>query len=63
MPAAKAGSLEGLAAHHEVPFARLGETGDPRMVFDDLFEATVEECRRVHESAIPALMSRRAAAG
>jgi phosphoribosylformylglycinamidine synthase len=61
VPAPKARSLEALAAHHQVPVARLGETGGPRMVFDDLFEATVAECRRVHETAIPALMSRRPA--
>jgi hypothetical protein len=32
------------------------------MVFDDLFEITVAEARDVYESAIPALMSLRAAA-
>jgi phosphoribosylformylglycinamidine synthase subunit PurL len=60
---AKAASFEALAAHHEVPFARLGETGGPRMVFDDLFEVSVAECREVHEATIPGLMSLRAATG
>ena len=60
---AKAGSFEALAAHHEVPFARLGEAGGPRMVFDDLFEVSVAECREVHEATIPGLMSLRAATG
>jgi phosphoribosylformylglycinamidine synthase II len=56
-------ALEALAATHQVPFARLGDTGGPRMVFDDLFEATVDDCRQVHEATIPNLMSLRAAAG
>jgi phosphoribosylformylglycinamidine synthase subunit PurL len=60
---AKATTFEALAAHHEVPFAMLGETGGPRMVFDDLFEATVAECRDVHEGTIPRLMDLLAAAG
>ena len=60
---AKAGPFEALAAHHQVPVARLGETGGPRMVFDDLFEATVADCRRAHEAAIPGFITRRAAAG
>jgi phosphoribosylformylglycinamidine synthase subunit PurL len=60
---ARCDALEALAGSHEVPFARLGETGGPRMVFDDLFEVTVDECRRVHEATIPNLMSLRAAAG
>jgi phosphoribosylformylglycinamidine synthase subunit PurL len=52
----KAESLEGLAAEHQVPIARLGETGGPGMVFDTLFEMPVEEARRVYESAIPSLL-------
>jgi phosphoribosylformylglycinamidine synthase II len=63
VPLAKAASFEALAADHEVPFARLGETGGPRMVFGDLFEVTVAECREVHEATIPGLMSLRAATG
>jgi phosphoribosylformylglycinamidine synthase subunit PurL len=60
---ARVEALEALARRHEVPFARLGETGGPRMVFDDLFEVAVAEAREVHESAIPTLMAARAAAG
>jgi len=52
----KAAALEDLAREREVPFARLGETGGPRMVFDTLFEITVEQARRVSESAIPELL-------
>jgi phosphoribosylformylglycinamidine synthase len=52
----RAGELEELAAAHHVPFARLGETGGPRMVFDSLFEATVAEARAAYEDAIPRLM-------
>jgi phosphoribosylformylglycinamidine synthase II len=60
---ARAEAFEALAAQHQVPFARLGETGGPRMVFDDLFEVAVGEGRDVHEAAIPSLMSLRVAAG
>jgi phosphoribosylformylglycinamidine synthase II len=56
-------SFESLATEQQVPFARLGETGGPRMVFDDLLELSVAECRDVHEATIPSLMSLRAAAG
>jgi len=52
----KAAAVEDLAREHQVPFARLGETGGPRMVFDTLFEFTVEEARRAYESAIPSLL-------
>jgi phosphoribosylformylglycinamidine synthase II len=45
-----------LAAEHGVPLARFGETGGPRVVFDGLFEATVDELRATYESAIPRLM-------
>jgi phosphoribosylformylglycinamidine synthase len=51
-------AFEALAARHEVPFARLGETGGAVMAFDGLFELPVEEARNVYESAIPALMRR-----
>jgi phosphoribosylformylglycinamidine synthase len=57
----KAEQLEQLAGGHAVPFARLGETGGPRMVFDTLFEITVEEARDLHESAIPRLLEPSAA--
>ncbi|MFN2545307.1 MAG: phosphoribosylformylglycinamidine synthase subunit PurL [Actinomycetota bacterium] len=49
--------LEELAMARHVPFARLGETGGPRMVFDTLFEATVAEARDAYESAIPRLLA------
>jgi phosphoribosylformylglycinamidine (FGAM) synthase-like enzyme len=53
----RAEALEALAAAHEVPFARLGETGGPRMVFDDLLETTVDEARAAHEDALPRLLA------
>ncbi|MGZ8630858.1 MAG: phosphoribosylformylglycinamidine synthase subunit PurL [Actinomycetota bacterium] len=48
--------LAELASAHRVPLSRLGETGGPRVVFDGMFETTVEELRDVFESAIPRLM-------
>jgi phosphoribosylformylglycinamidine synthase len=48
--------LVALAADHGVPLARLGETGGPRVVFDGMFETSVDELREVFESAIPRLM-------
>jgi phosphoribosylformylglycinamidine synthase len=48
--------LGDLAAARGVPFATVGETGGPRVVFDGLFETTVDELRDVYESAIPRLM-------
>jgi phosphoribosylformylglycinamidine synthase II len=51
-----AGALEALCRDHHTPFARIGETGGPRMVFDTLFELTVNEARAVHEGAIPRLL-------
>jgi phosphoribosylformylglycinamidine synthase len=56
--AARAQELESLAAKHEVPFARLGETGGSVMKVDGLIELPLEEARNVYESAIPALMRR-----
>jgi phosphoribosylformylglycinamidine synthase II len=56
----RVGDLEDLAARLEVPMARLGETGGPRMVFGEEFEVTVAEARRVYESTIPALVLRAA---
>jgi phosphoribosylformylglycinamidine synthase subunit PurL len=55
----RAARFEDLAAALHVPFARLGETGGPRMVFDSLFELTVAEARAVHEGAIPRLLGER----
>jgi phosphoribosylformylglycinamidine synthase len=52
----KAEALESLAAGRDVPIARLGETGGPSMVFDTLFEISVEEAREAYESVIPALL-------
>jgi phosphoribosylformylglycinamidine synthase len=56
-------ALEAMAADHEVPFARLGETGGPRMVFAEAFELTVAEARETYESALPTLLSIRREAG
>jgi phosphoribosylformylglycinamidine synthase len=53
---ADAEALESLASRHHTPFARIGETGGPRMAFDDLFEVTVAEARAVHEDTIPRLL-------
>ena len=49
-------ALADLAGAHGVPFATIGETGGPRVVFDGLFEATVYELRDVYEGAIPRLL-------
>jgi phosphoribosylformylglycinamidine synthase len=54
---AKADAFESLAGELGVPSARLGETGGPRMVFDSLFETTVEEAAAVHEASIPKLLA------
>jgi phosphoribosylformylglycinamidine (FGAM) synthase-like enzyme len=48
--------LADLAADHRVPFALIGETGGPRVVFDGSFETTVHELRDVYERAIPRLL-------
>jgi phosphoribosylformylglycinamidine synthase II len=53
----KTEALETLARQHSVPCVRIGETGGPRMVFGDLFEATVEEARAAFEDAIPKLLA------
>jgi len=53
----KAVALEELAAAHGVPCSVLGETGGPRMVFDTVFEVTVEEARALYEDAIPRLLA------
>jgi phosphoribosylformylglycinamidine synthase II len=60
---AKAAAFEAAAAEHEVPFARLGESGGPRMVFGEAFELTVSDARHVYESALPDLLSIRQKAG
>jgi phosphoribosylformylglycinamidine synthase II len=53
----RAAELEDLAAELHVPFARLGETGGPRMVFDTRFEIEVDEARAAYEDAIPKLLA------
>jgi phosphoribosylformylglycinamidine synthase subunit PurL len=53
----RASAFEALAAEREVPFARLGEAGGPRMVFGDSFELPLAQAREVYESAILTLMS------
>jgi phosphoribosylformylglycinamidine synthase subunit PurL len=52
----RAEGLEDLATDRRVPFTRIGETGGPRMVFDTLFEVTVDDARAVYEGAIPGLL-------
>ncbi len=59
----KVEAFEALAGEHRAPFSRLGETGGPRMVFDDLFESTVADAREVYEDAIPRFLSARREAG
>jgi phosphoribosylformylglycinamidine (FGAM) synthase-like enzyme len=53
----RAGALEALATLHEIPIARLGETGGPRMVFDDLLETTVDDAGAAYEDALPRLLA------
>ena len=48
--------LADLAAARGVPFAAVGETGGPRVVFDGHFETTVHELRDIYEGAIPRLL-------
>ena len=57
VPPERASRFEDLAGALHVPFARMGETGGPRMVFDNLFELTVAEARAIHEDAIPRLLA------
>ena len=52
-----AAKLEVLASEHGVPFARIGETGGPRMVFDALFEVDLAEADDVYEGTIPRLLA------
>jgi len=49
-------SFEALADAHGVLAIRLGETGGPRLVFEGLFEATVDEVSDASDGAIPRLM-------
>ncbi len=48
--------LTALAADHGVPLSRIGETGGPRVLFDGLFDTTVDELREAYETAIPRLL-------
>jgi phosphoribosylformylglycinamidine synthase len=54
--AGRAAELEDLAASHRVPWALLGETGGPRLVFDHLADVTLEEARAAYRDAIPERM-------
>ena len=45
-----------LAGAHGVPPTRLGETGGPRAVIDEMLEATVDQLRESYEGALPALL-------
>jgi phosphoribosylformylglycinamidine synthase len=49
-------ALRELASAHGVVCTRLGETGGPRVVFDGLFESTVEHLRDAYEGALPGLL-------
>ena len=49
--------FETAASAHGVPFARVGETGGPRMVFDTWFEVAVEDARVVYEGTISRLLA------
>ncbi|MGZ4130213.1 MAG: AIR synthase-related protein, partial [Actinomycetota bacterium] len=49
--------LEELATALGVPFARIGETGGPRVVIDRVLDTTVDELTAVYEAALPALLA------
>jgi phosphoribosylformylglycinamidine synthase len=53
----RADRLEELASALRVPFARIGETGGPRVVVDGVVDTSVDELRTVYESVIPALLA------
>jgi phosphoribosylformylglycinamidine synthase len=55
---AKAESFEHLASDLSVPAVRIGETGGPRMMFDSIFETTVEEATALYEGALPRMLAR-----
>ena len=52
----RAARLEELASALEVPFVRIGESGGPRIVFDRIFETTVDEVSAAYEEALPKLL-------
>ena len=45
-----------LAGAHGVPLTRLGETGGPRAVIDEMLDVTVDQLRESYEGALPALL-------
>jgi phosphoribosylformylglycinamidine synthase len=49
-------ALAELAAEHDVPLRRLGETGGPRAVVEQAVDLTVEELRDAWSSALPRLL-------
>jgi phosphoribosylformylglycinamidine synthase len=49
-------ALVAIAAAHDVPATRLGETGGSRVVVDGMLESTVAELREIHETTIPRLL-------
>ncbi len=53
---AKAAAFEALAERHGVPFARIGETGGPRISIDGLLETTVEVARETSTGILPAIL-------
>jgi phosphoribosylformylglycinamidine synthase len=53
---AKVPAFEAFVARREVPLARIGETGGPRISIDRILETTVEEARDAFTSALPALL-------
>jgi phosphoribosylformylglycinamidine synthase II len=53
----RAERLEELALALGVPFARIGETGGPRVVLDGLMESSVDELAGIYEEAIPRLLA------
>jgi phosphoribosylformylglycinamidine synthase subunit PurL len=55
--AGRAERLEELASALGVPFARIGETGGPRVVIDGVLDSTVDEMTAVYEGALPALLA------
>lgn len=52
-----AGSFEALCAEHEVPYAKVGETGGPAIAFVGGLGATLLEARAAYELAIPNLLN------
>ena len=53
----RAERLEELAVALGVAFARIGETGGPRVVIDRVLDTSVEELTATYEGALPALLA------